>query len=70
VAFNPLDALTNDELWNSQLLLLLTCGRSHSPLRQKRRAYLCSLATLLKNEADHRGLPSPSAPYHPGDLKA
>jgi hypothetical protein len=70
MSFNPLEQLTNDELWNIQLLLELNCGRSKSVLRKNRREIICSFTDILKQEADHRSQLSPTAPYHPGDLRA
>lgn len=70
MAFNPLESLTDTELWNTQLLLHLTCGRAKTPLRSKRRKLLCNLAGLVETEFSRRALPSPQAPYHVGQLKS
>jgi hypothetical protein len=66
---NPLASLTDAQLWNSQLLLQLACGKAHQALAHKRQQYFCTLFRLLKIEADVRGLPSPAAPFYVGDLK-
>jgi hypothetical protein len=66
---NPLDALTDDALWNSQLFLALSCGRSRSQLRERRRQVLCALLDILKQESNNRGISFPNPPYHPGDTK-
>jgi len=70
VSFNPLESLSDVELWNTQLLLHLTCGRGKQPLRNKRRSFLCHLAGLVETEFTHRSLPSPQPPYHTGQLKS
>src|SRR5215471_17827933 len=66
---NPLSVLSDNQLWNIQLLNALQCGRSKSPLRAKRRAELCSFGLVLQQEATNRGKASPTPPYHPGDLR-
>ena len=70
MSFNPLSSLSDVDLWNTQVLLHLSCGRGRQPLRSKRRKYLCNLATAVETEFAHRALPSPQAPYHVSQLKA
>ena len=70
MAFNPLESLSDVALWNTQLLLHLTCGRAKSPLKNARRKYLCTLAGLVEQEFTRRALPSPQSPYHVGQLKS
>ncbi len=64
VGENPLQALTDDQLWNSQLMLVLVCAKSKSTLRKKHRVVLCNLLDPLTIEANNRGVISPAAPYH------
>ena len=64
---NPLSALSDDLLWNSQLYLLIICNRNKFPPQHKRTKVLCELGKALEVEADLRGLPSPKAPYHIAD---
>jgi len=66
---NNLESLTDVQLWNSQVVLELACGRQTSSLRKKRRQYLCLLRQNLKLEADLRGLPSPTPPHSTSELK-
>lgn len=70
MAFNPLESLSDSALWDTQLLLHLTCGRGKQPLRSKRRKFLCQLAQLVEQEFTRRSLPSPQPPYHVGQLRA
>lgn len=65
---NPLDAITDTQLYNLQLALQLQCGRSHSTQRRRRQAWFCFLSRVLQVEADLRGVPVPAAPFHAGDL--
>ena len=65
-----LATLTDDQLWNTQLLLQLACGRNHGITRRKRDQYFCFLFRALKVESDLRGLPAPAAPFHTGDLRS
>jgi hypothetical protein len=66
---DPLASLTPDQLWNLQVLLQIACGRSRSVLRRYRRQHFCLLFQNLKLESDLRGLPTPQAPYHIGDVR-
>lgn len=70
MSFDPLAGVSDTMLYNVQLLLALTCGRSKSQLRDKRREILCSFNQVLKPYSESRGVTPPAAPYHPGDLKA
>jgi hypothetical protein len=63
-----LGALTDHELLNAYLALQLACGRSHQTLSRRRQQWFCFLGRTLKVEIDLRGLPTPVAPYHAGDL--
>jgi len=69
VGVPPLATLSDDQLWNAQLILALGCGRAKNTLKGKQREVLCFLANVLKVEADLRGLPSPVAPYHASQAK-
>ena len=64
MAINPLAAVTDEQLTFSMLMLALSCGKSHTALREPRRQVFCFLGEVLKVEADLRGLPTPVAPYH------
>ena len=64
-----LDQLTDLELWNSQVMLAIACGRNHSAFKKSRRQHYCILFDALKLESDFRGLPHPTAPYGVGDLR-
>jgi hypothetical protein len=66
---NPLADLTDEELWNAQLMLAVACGRSHSSLRKPRRQYFCLLFGNLVDEANQRGVPSPTPPYSVNQIK-
>lgn len=68
-SLNPLADLTDVQLWNTDLMLALGCGRNHSSLTRKRRQYYCLLRRNLKVEADLRGLPTPEVPYGVGQLR-
>lgn len=59
---NPLSTLSNADLWNSQLALLIACGRSHSSLKGKHKQYFCGLAQVLKIESIQRGKAFPTTP--------
>jgi hypothetical protein len=61
--------LTDDELHDLQLALQLGCGRSKQMLAKTRRQWYCFLFQVLKVEADLRGLPSPTAPFHSSQLR-
>lgn len=60
---DPLSTLTDEQLFNSQLSLVLACGRSHSSLKQKHRQYFCILFETLKIESNNRGKSAPQWPY-------
>jgi hypothetical protein len=61
---NPLVLLSDGQLYDTQLILALACGRAHTILKVKNRDKLCFLFTLLAIEATNRGKPSPQAPFH------
>lgn len=67
-AGDALADLTDQQLWNTQLLLDLVCTRFKSGTTRQRRQYFCYLARVLKVEADLRGLPSPSSDSRLADL--
>lgn len=56
--------LTDQQLFELQVLMQLACGRSHGALSKRRQQWFCWLGRVLKAEADLRGLPSPTAPFH------
>lgn len=60
---NPLSQLTDQQLFDTQLTLILLCQRSKSALRQRHRTFVCGLTSILQLEADNRGKPSPQWPY-------
>lgn len=66
---NPLDDLTQAELYNTSLMLRLICGRNKAVLPQKRRKYLCSLAGLLDQQAAAKGWPPCTAPFHTSNVQ-
>jgi hypothetical protein len=64
VAFpNPLQLLTDQELYDSQLMLALACGRNKAVTHNKHRTKACALFDVLALEAGNRGRPSPQWPY-------
>jgi len=67
---NPLDSLTEAELFNTTLMLYLLCGRNKAVLPNKRRKYLCSLAGLLAQQAENKGFAPCLPPYHVANVKA
>jgi hypothetical protein len=66
---NPLDSLSEVELFNTTLMLGLICGRNKAVLPHKRRQYLCSLGGLLVEQANNKGYEPCLAPYHVGRVK-
>jgi hypothetical protein len=60
---NPLDLLSDEVLFNTQLTLALGCGRAKSALKGKHKTNICFLLTVLSVEANNRGKPSPQPPY-------
>lgn len=58
-----LSAISDEDLYNTQRMLALGCGKSKSVLRQERRQYVCFAFGVLKLEADRRGRPSPVPPF-------
>jgi hypothetical protein len=64
MAADPLSLLNDSDLYDTQLILALACGRAHTILRKQHRDRLCFLFTLLNLEAGNRGTPVPSPPYH------
>lgn len=69
MASNPLDTLTEVELFNTTLMLRLICGRNKAVLPQKRRKYMCNLAGLLDQQAADKGFAPCLPPYHVGQQK-
>jgi hypothetical protein len=69
MGMNPLDSLTEVELFNTTLMLRLLCGRNKAVLPGRRRKYICSLAGLLDQQAANKGFEPCLAPYHVGQQK-
>jgi hypothetical protein len=61
---DSLTDLTDDQLWNFQILADLACTRSKSSITRQREKFFCFTGRVLKVEADQRSLPSP--PAHSG----
>jgi len=64
--------LTEAGLWNTQLMLALSCARTKTVMRKPNRVVLCNVFQLLRVEAAHLGQPVLIAPYaasehHHGD---
>jgi hypothetical protein len=55
--------LTDQQLFDTQLSVILLCQRSKGGLRNKHRIYVCGLTSILAVEANNRGKPSPQWPY-------
>lgn len=66
---NTLSGLTDEQLWNAQLLLILACNRAKSSITRKREQYFCYLGRVLKVEADLRGVPQPTSDDRTAQLK-
>lgn len=66
---NPLESLTEDELWNTTLMLYLLCGRNKAVLPSRRRKYMCNLAGLLQQQQVNSGFAPCLAPYHVGQVR-
>lgn len=64
-----LATLTPDDLWNSEIILALGCGRAKGTFRKQRRQVYCLIGQQIQLEIDLRGLPHPPKPYHFGDMK-
>lgn len=60
---NPFVNYTDEQLFDSQLMLELVCGRNKSTTRNKHRTHACALADILAIEAQNRGKPSPQPPF-------
>jgi hypothetical protein len=69
VALDPFADLTEDELWDNQLLIQMICNRSKSPLAQKRRSILCNLGFRLSEYAGDKGFDIPAAPFSTSQLR-
>jgi hypothetical protein len=69
MAINPLDSLTEFELYNTTLMLHLLCGRNKAVLPNRRRKYMCNLAGLLEMQAANKGFPPCLPPYHVANVK-
>jgi hypothetical protein len=65
---NTLSGLTDEQLWNAQILLSLACTRGKSSITRKREQYFCYLGRVLKVEADLRGVPQPPATARTAEL--
>lgn len=66
---DPLLELDDITLWNTQVILHLSCARNPAVFRKKRRQYLCGLINSLDTEAGQRGLASPAPPYHTSQVR-
>jgi hypothetical protein len=66
---NPLSTLSDDVLWNAQILLQIACLRKLLSVPRKRNGNLCLLGTALQLEAANRGVFAPQAPFSVGDLR-
>lgn len=60
---DPLQNLSDNDLFNAQIVLELACGRNRAVTKDKHRQHLCYLSELLAIEAAHRGKPVPTPPY-------
>jgi hypothetical protein len=67
-AGNTLSDLTDEQLWNAQVLLSLACSRGKSSITRKREQYFCYLGRVLKVEADLRGVAQPGPGARTVDL--
>lgn len=63
MSLNPLLVLSDDDLFRTQIVLAIACGRGKQILRDKSRKHLCTLVQVLGAEADRRGRPRPTAPF-------
>lgn len=61
---DPLENLTDEDLYDSQLALYLACGKAGGVLKVKHRKHLCYLGSLLDVEAEKRSKPNPPFPWH------
>lgn len=52
--------LSEQELWNGQIVLQRACGRAQGGRRETRRKYFCLAGQILNTEAVLRGLPTPA----------
>lgn len=64
--------LTEAGLWNTQLMLALSCARTKTVLRKPNRVVLCNVFQIVKFQAVQHGQPTVVAPYaasehHHGD---
>lgn len=66
---NPLDAISDLDLWNSHLLLKIVCNRGKVRESKKHLKSICGLGNALQIEADNRGVQAPTAPYNISKLK-
>jgi hypothetical protein len=66
---SPFDLISDTQLEQLMLMLQLGCGRSKQTMSKKRQLWFCFLFRVLAVEADLRGLPTPTAPFHAGDVK-
>lgn len=66
----PTSTLTDEQLWNLQLLAAIQCGHGNYAIKQKVARNICALANVLHLEANLRGVPQPQPPYSLGRLKA
>jgi hypothetical protein len=69
VVVNPLAALTDDQLWNNQLLLQISCNRVQYAPAKKRVDNLCALGNALKAEAVRRNVQQPGIPFNLSKLR-
>lgn len=66
---NPLAQLTDNQLWNNQLLLQISCNRVQYTPAKKRVDNLCALGQALKAEAVRRNVEQPSIPFNLSKLR-
>jgi hypothetical protein len=60
--------VTNEQLLNMQVAMILACGRSKPVLARRRQQWFCFLNRVLQIEANNRGIASIAPPVHAGDL--
>lgn len=60
---NPLSLLSDDDLFDTTIILALGCGKAHTIFRNVHRDRICFLQTLLNLELQNRARPVPTPPY-------
>jgi len=69
VPTDPFASLSDDELWNGQVLLALACSRSKSIFKKNRKQMYCLGFNVYELEHANRGLTPPAAPFHVAQLR-